>query len=190
VLDEPRIEIYECGREDIRTHQISRQVLVTLGVLAARGFRIGATSLKCGHSFYTTSGGVSHHSSGHAVDIAEVNGMPILGNQGPGSITEVVIRELLRMQEPYQCDQIISLMDMRGPTFSADDHHDHIHCGFTPTYEPSEVGKEFEAVLDAEQWQLLLDQIAQIDNPQIKKGHSEYAIPTKGKHASDAHVGE
>jgi hypothetical protein len=189
VLDEPRIEIYECGREDIQTHQINRRVLVTLGVLAARGFRLGITSLKCGHSYLTTSGSVSHHSSGNAVDIAQVNGLPILGHQGPGSITEAVIRELLRMQEPYQCDQIISLMEMGGPTFAMGDHDDHIHCGFTPEYNPGEMDEEFAAVLDSDQWSLLLDQIAQIDNPRIQKGPSDYAIPTK-KRASEAHLGE
>jgi hypothetical protein len=189
VLDEPRIEIYECGSDDIRTHQINRRVLVVLGVLAARGFRLGITSLKCGHSYYTTSGSVSHHSSGNAVDIATVNGIPILGHQGPGSITEAVLRELLRMQEPYQCDQLISLMEMGGPTFAMSDHDDHIHCGFTPEYKPGEVDEQFAAVLDADQWSLLLDQIAQIDNPKIQKGPSDYAIPTK-KRASDAHLGE
>ena len=39
--------------------------------------------LKCGHSFLTKSGNVSEHSSGNAVDIAAVNGTPILGHQGP-----------------------------------------------------------------------------------------------------------
>ena len=52
--------------------------------LAERGFRTTITSLKCGHGFYTTSGNVSHHSSGNAVDIAMVNGIPILGHQEPG----------------------------------------------------------------------------------------------------------
>jgi Transglycosylase SLT domain len=189
VLDEPRIEIYECGREDIQTHQINRRVLVTLGVLAARGFRLGITSLKCGHSYFTTSGSVSHHSSGNAVDIAQVNGLPILGHQGAGSITEAVIRELLRMQEPYQCDQIISLMEMGGPTFAMSDHDDHIHCGFTPEYNEAKTEQQFAAVLDSDQWSLLLDQIAQIDNPKVQKGPSDYAIPTK-KRASDAHLGE
>ena len=39
VLDDPRIDIYSCGREDIRTGQIDRRVLATLEFLADRGLR-------------------------------------------------------------------------------------------------------------------------------------------------------
>ena len=47
------------------------------------------TSLRCGHGYLTASGNVSEHSSGDAVDIAEINGIPILGHQGKGSITDI-----------------------------------------------------------------------------------------------------
>jgi murein DD-endopeptidase MepM/ murein hydrolase activator NlpD len=191
VLSNPRIAIYACGRDDIQTHQIDARILRTLSMLAARGFRLGITSLKCGHSVYTTSGSVSHHSSGNAVDIASVNGRPLLGNQGPGSITEAVIRELLRMQEPNQCDQIISLMDLGGPTFSMADHADHIHCGFTPQYGTDKMGKEFDAVLKPDQWEKLISRISKIDEPQVPRKPSKYSTPAKGgKGSSGAHSGE
>jgi hypothetical protein len=192
VLTNSRISIYACGREDIQTHQIDVRVLRTLAVLAARGFRLTVTSLKCGHSYYTTSGSVSHHSSGNAVDIAAVNGQPILGNQGEGSITETVLRELLAMQEPNQCDQLISLMDLGGPTLAMADHADHIHCGFTPQYQNGEVDKQFETVLKPDQWKRLLDRIGELDQPKVPNKPSEYSTPAgKGrKGGSPAHVGE
>jgi len=190
VLNNPRISIYACGREDVQTHQIDARVLRTLSTLAARGFRLGVTSLKCGHSYLTASGGVSHHSSGNAVDIAMVNGRPILGNQGRGSITEAVIRELLRMQEPNRGDQIISLMDMGGPTFSMADHADHIHVGFTPQYGTGKLGKEFDAVLKPDQWEKLIDRIGKIDEPKVPRKPSRYSLPAKGKRSSKAHAGE
>ena len=148
VLRDPRIEIYSCGREDIRTGQIDRRILATLEYLAARGFRPTVTSLKCGHGIYTTSGNVSHHTSGNAVDIAQINGIPILGNQGRGSITEAVVTDLLKLQGSMQPAQIISLMEMGGPTFAMGDHADHIHVGFTPVYGP---GREAGRVLRAAQ---------------------------------------
>ena len=106
----------------------------TLEYLVERGYRLTLTSLKCGHSFYTTSGNVSAHSSGNAVDIAQVNGLPILGNQGKGSITEAVVRDLLKLQGTMRPAQIITLMDFGGPTFAMGDHDDHIHVGYTPLY--------------------------------------------------------
>ena len=88
VLSDPRIEVYECGRDDIRSGQIDRRVLATLSYLAESGLKPTVTSLKCGHGFYTASGNVSHHSSGNAVDIAAINGIPILGHQEAGGVTE------------------------------------------------------------------------------------------------------
>ena len=134
VLADPRIEIYSCGRSDIESGQIDRRVLAMLEYLAERGYRLTLTSLKCGHSFYTTSGNVSAHSSGNAVDIAQVNGLPILGNQGRGSITEAVVRDLLKLQGTMRPAQIITLMEFGGPTFAMGDHDDHIHVGYTPAY--------------------------------------------------------
>src|SRR3712207_7469435 len=64
VLQNPRIEIYGCGERDIRGSRIDRRVLATLEFLASSGLRPTVTSLQCGHSTYTASGNVSHHSSG------------------------------------------------------------------------------------------------------------------------------
>ena len=58
-LADPRLEIYSCGREDIQTGQIDRRVLALLEYLTERGYRLTLTSLKCGHSVYTTSVGIS-----------------------------------------------------------------------------------------------------------------------------------
>ena len=92
------------------------------------------TSLQCGHGYYTASGNVSHHSTGTAVDIATVNGIPIIGHQGSGSITDVTIRRILTLQGAMEPDQIISLMTYpgRSNTLAMGDHADHIHVGYRP----------------------------------------------------------
>ncbi|MFP5364834.1 MAG: lytic murein transglycosylase [Thermoleophilia bacterium] len=134
VLSDPRITLYECGREDIAAHRIDRRVLVLLRFLAWSGLHPTVSSLECGHGYYTKSGNVSHHSSGNAVDISAINGVPILGNQGSGSVTEATIRELLTLRGAMRADQIISLMtfERAGNTFAMSDHADHIHVGFAP----------------------------------------------------------
>src|SRR3954466_8316912 len=83
VLTDPAIDIYACGRRDIQSGGIDRRVLATLEFLSASGLKPTVSTLHCGHSFLTTSGNVSEHSSGNAVDIAAINGIPILGHQGP-----------------------------------------------------------------------------------------------------------
>jgi hypothetical protein len=192
VLANPRIDLYDCGRSDIRSGQIDRRVLATLEFLAASGLRPTVTSLKCGHSYYTASGGVSHHSSGNAVDIAKVNDIPILGHQGPGSITEFTIRRLLQLQGAVQPAQIISLMDMGGPTITMADHADHIHVGWRPLYGPNEkLGRQARRLLSDNQWDRLVSRIGDIRNPIVRVKPSKYSIKVKRRHrASRAHKGD
>ncbi len=191
VLADPRIEIYSCGRTDIQTGQIDRRVLAVMEYLVARGYRLTITSLKCGHSFYTSSGNVSAHSSGNAVDIAQVNGIPILGNQGPGTITDAVIRDLLLLQGTMRPAQIISLMNFGGPSFPLPDHDDHIHVGYTPLYGSSaKQASQLAQILKPEQWQRLIERLGEIDNPNVPAKPSKYALPTNRDRASSAHRGE
>ena len=140
VLANPRIEVYSCGRQDIRTGQVDRRVLATLEFLAASGFRPTVSTLKCGHSLYTSSGNISQHSSGNAVDIARINGIPILGNQGSGSITELVVRRLLTLQGTMKPDQIITLMAFEGAdnTLAMGDHADRIHVAGSRSTAPTQ----------------------------------------------------
>ena len=196
VLADPRLEIYACGREDIQTGQINQRILAMLEYLAESGFRLTLTSLKCGHSFYTSTGNVSAHSSGNASDIAQVNGIPILGHQGSGSITEAVIEQLLKLQGNMAPDQIISLMEMGGPTFAMGDHADHIHVGYSPTATTGG-GKQFVRMLKPQQWERLIGRLGEIENPDIPTGPSKYSLPAGGNdgknrngRSSDAHIGE
>jgi hypothetical protein len=179
VLEDPRIDIYSCGRDDIRAGQIDRRVLATLEFLADSDLRPTVSALECGHSYLTTSGNVSEHSSGDAVDIAAINGTPILGHQGKGSITDTTIQRLLALQGTMRPHQIISLMtpeDFGGAdnVLSLPDHADHIHVGFRP--EGATAGAD--GGLNAGQWPHLIDQLKHIDNPTVPTRPSQDAIPS------------
>jgi hypothetical protein len=118
------------------------------------------------------------------MDIAMVNGIPILGHQGQGSITEAVVRDLLQLQGNMLPHQIITLMDMGGPTFAMPDHNDHVHVGFSPQANGTKKGQQLARVLKPDQWKRLIGRIAEIDNPDVPRGPSKYALPAgkKGKH--------
>jgi hypothetical protein len=132
VLDDQRIGIYACGREDIEAGRIDRRVLATLMYLATSGLHPQVSSLECGHGRLTTSGNVSAHSYGNAVDIATINGTPIVGHQGPGTVTDEALQRLVQLQGVMRPNQIISLMTVIGAnnTLAMADHNDHIHVGF------------------------------------------------------------
>jgi hypothetical protein len=150
--------------------------------LVAKGYQPTITSLKCGHSYLTSSGNVSAHSYGAAVDIAAVNGIPITGHQGPGSITEAVIKDLLLLQGTMRPAQIISLMDLGPPTFAMSDHDDHIHVGYAFTTSGNSINQLGE-ILKPEQWQRLIQRLGQIQNPKVPAKPSSAALPAKhGSH--------
>jgi murein DD-endopeptidase MepM/ murein hydrolase activator NlpD len=161
VLSDPRVDIYPCGRQDIRAGVIDRRVLATLEFLAASGLKPTVTALRCGHSYLTASGNVSEHSFGSAVDIAKINGIPIQGHQGSGSIADLTIERLLTLQGATKPHQIISLMTYQGAdnTYAMADHADHIHVGFRPAVSDS--------VLKAGQWIKLIDRLNAIANPTV-----------------------
>jgi Transglycosylase SLT domain len=180
VLADPRLSIYECGRQDIASGQIDRRVLAMLEYLVARGYHLTVTSLKCGHSYLTASGNVSAHSYGAAADIAAINGIPVLGNQGPGSITDAVLSDLMSLQGTMRPAQLISLMDLGPPTFALPDHADHIHVGFTFTAPGDRLGQLSE-ILDPEQWERLVERLGEIRNPDVSAKPSDAALPTGGE---------
>jgi hypothetical protein len=182
VLSDNRIDVYAGGRQDVRSGQIDRRVLATLLYLANAGFRPTVTSLKTGHGFYTKSGNVSHHSSGNAVDIAQINGISILGHQEKGGITEQTVRALMRLQGTMRPDQIISLLDFGQNTVAMGDHHDHIHVGFRPRFGANrKTGRQALAVLKPGQWSDLINRLRSIDNPVVPTSPSRYAIPVRRK---------
>jgi murein DD-endopeptidase MepM/ murein hydrolase activator NlpD len=191
LLADPRVDIYACGRQDIRTGIIDRRALATIEFLAASGLKPTITSLRCGHGYLTASGNVSAHSSGDAIDIAKINGIPILGHQGEGSITDITIRRLLTLQGTMKPNQIISLMTFAGAdnTLALPDHADHIHVGWQPLYGPNaKLGRQLNAVLKPGQWIKLIDRLGQIDNPVVRSGPSKYSLKVKG--AGRAHAGD
>ncbi len=190
VLGDERIEIYDGGRTDIQSGQIDRRVLASLAYLAESGLRPTVTSLKGNHSLLTASGNVSHHSSGNAVDVAQINGVPIYGHQEPGGVTDQAVRRLMRLQGTMRPDQIISLLDYGQNTLAMADHHDHIHIGFQPMYGTNRrLGQQALAVLEPGQWSDLIARLREIDNPVVPTEPSKYSLPAD-KPASNAHDGE
>ena len=128
-------QIYACGRRDIQAG-------------ADRPPRSSPRSSSCPprawtrrlrpevrpHAAPAPTGIDAAGATGASVDIPEINGIPILGHQGPGSITDITIRRLLTLQGAMQPDQIISddRATRASPTRVAlpdhdEPHPDHLH---------------------------------------------------------------
>jgi murein DD-endopeptidase MepM/ murein hydrolase activator NlpD len=181
VLSDPRIDIYPAGRNDIKTGQIDRRVLIVLEYLAESGLKPTVSCLKSGHNLLTSSGNISEHSSGNAVDISAINGVSILGHQDAGGVTDQAVKRLMLLQGTIRPHQIISLLDFGQNTLALPDHANHIHVGFQPLFgSNAKLGREVQSVLKPGQWDNLVQRLGQIQNPTVPTQPSKYAIPVPG----------
>jgi hypothetical protein len=180
VLNDERIDIYECGRKDIRSGQIARPALAAMAYLAEVGLKPTITSLKCGHSYYTTSGSVSHHSSGNAFDVSRFNGQPVLGHQQRGGLTYQAIKRLMILQGKHQPTQLISLFSLGPPTLKMADHADHLHVGYKPLFgDNAKLGRQAASVLKSKQWHKLIDRLGDIDQPSVLSRPSKHSTSAR-----------
>lgn len=180
VLADPDISLQECDRQDIANGSIDRRVLATLAYLSAKDYDLMITSLYCGReTSITTSGNISNHSRGSAVDIAAINGEIVsAATQGPGSLTDRVAREVLALQGTMAPSEVISLLDYPQPAgFAMSDHDDHLHVGFSSFGDDELPGGYVGATLGAEQWDRLIERLGQIRNPEVPEGVSGSALP-------------
>jgi hypothetical protein len=178
VLADEGLSIYPCGREDIASGRIDRRVLAMLEYLRSKGFELTITALECGHSYLTTSGNVSEHSTGDAVDIADIDGVPVTGHQGPGTLVDELIHDVLQLQGTMQPHQVISLEDLPGETsFALPDHYDHVHVGYHPIASGNPLENQVSPLLKPDQWQRLIERLGQIENPEVPIKPSPFSLP-------------
>ncbi len=184
VLQDPNVEIYPCGRRDIEDGAIDRRILAVIEFLSASGLKPDVSGLKCGHTANASDGVDSAGSTGESVDISAINGIPIQGHQGSGSITDITVRRLLTLQGAMQPDEIVSLMSYKGqPTaLSLPDHANRIQIAYTPLYGANkQVSAEVSSILQPQQWTQLINHISQISEPIVPISPSKYAIKTSGQ---------
>jgi Transglycosylase SLT domain len=187
VLNDEGLDIYQCGREDIEAGKIDRRVLAVLEYLRSKGFTLRISALECGHGYLTENGSVSEHSTGDAVDIAEIDGVTVTGNQGPGTLVDELIKDVLQLQGPMQPHQVISLEDLPGETsFAEPSHYDHVHIGYRPVEAGNPLEAQYQALLKPNQWEHLITRLGQIENPKVPIEPSKYSLPDHPKQQSAA----
>ncbi len=183
VLADPKLSLDECDRQSIAAGSVDRRVLATLSFLSEKGYELLITSMLCGReASITTSGYVSNHSHGAAVDIAAINGEVVTAaTQGPGSLTDLVARAVLSLQGTMAPDEVISLLEYpQLAGFAMGDHDDHLHVGFSPAGDSDVTGGSIDATLGAEQWRRLTERLGEIGNPEITAGPARASAPDEG----------
>jgi hypothetical protein len=140
LLADSRVHIYPGGRSDLEYGRVDPRVVAMIEYLADTYGEVTVSCLISGHSHFVHQTAaeekhkaprrVSAHIYGRAADISAVAGIPIAGHQEPGGITEQAIRTMLALPGWLHPKQVISLLDLGGPSFPLPDHADHIHVGY------------------------------------------------------------
>jgi hypothetical protein len=199
VLSDPGITLDARARHEIAAGAIDRRVLAVLAFLSRSGLKPTVQALHRGPNLATAAGHASDSDSdtGGAVDISAVNGIPIAGHEGSGSITDSTIRTLLTLQGEYVPNQITSLM--RYPdaanTLATRAHANAVQIDFQPSaaalgLTPTKAAKAHSANagktapspfvasanLSLTQWNELLARIGAIPAPKVAAKPTSAAI--------------
>lgn len=139
VLADDRITLGS-GYGDVAAGRIDPRVLALLLYLAEAHGEVTVSVLITGHSRFVAQTAaekkakrprrVSAHTYGRAVDISSIGGVPVIGNQQPGGVVDLAVRDILSLPSALQPAQVISLLDLSGPSFRLPDHGDHLHVGY------------------------------------------------------------
>jgi Transglycosylase SLT domain len=199
VLSDPGVGLSACSRHEVASGAIDKRALAALAFLSRSGLKPTVGTLRCGA--YDATGYVSPGHVGDAVAIVAINGIPIAGHQGAGSITDTTIRTLLTLQGNFAPAHIVSLMRYPGAssTRARADHGDYIEIAFTPAPRagalrslttaavahpagagqtpPAPAPAAIASELSVAQWEQLIGRIAALPKPTVAVTPSSTAIP-------------
>ena len=138
VLADPGVSMSPCSRREVLNGAIDKRALAVISFLSRSGLKPTVGTLECAGGAFAEAGFVSSGHAGDAVAITRINGVPIAGHQGSGSIADTTIRTLLTLQGEFVPAKIVSLMRYPGApsTLARSDHGDYIEIVYAPAPRP------------------------------------------------------
>jgi hypothetical protein len=200
VLSDPGIMMSACARHEVNSGSIDKRILAALAFLSRNGLKPTVGALRCSGGAYDVSGYVSADHEGDAIAISHINGIPVAGHQGSGSITDTTIRTLLTLHGEFVPHAIVSLMHYPGNrrTLARRDHRAYVELVFRQaprralpsTSTATKAGaahsagagqtapspQAVSAALSAAQWNQLVGRIAALPAPTVATKPSSSAI--------------
>jgi hypothetical protein len=150
-----------------------------LEYLSVSGLKPTVAGLRCAGVAPEREGNAST-SSGDTVKITAVNGVPIAGHQGQGSIADTTIRKLLMLEGLNRPRRIVSLTSFPGAanTFAKPSARDCIYITFNPlSGGGAHAAGAFGSALTPNEWIKLIARLGEIPDPTVSSGPSAAAIP-------------
>ncbi len=185
LLRDPSVHLPTCERGAVRAGEVDRRVLAALEFLSVSGLSPTVSAAGCGHvTGVPGAGNAIGAAAGDAVDISAIDGTPIAGHEGQGSVTDIAVRRLLRLQGTMKPAQIVSAISYPGTdnTLTLPGDHGLIHLAFASagsarTSRGARAAAVSGSPLTPSQWLQLISQLGEIPEPNVSSKPSAAAIP-------------
>jgi hypothetical protein len=181
VLHDAGIRLARCAHEDVETGGVDKRVLATLEFLSVSGLKPAVSGMPCKSRSTTAAaaGNARASSAEDALDITAVNGIPITGHEGPGSIADITVRKLLTMQGTAKPNRIISQMSYPGSANAiTKPRASGIGVSFSPLGgELARSAGASDSALSAGEWTRLIARLGEIPDPTVASAPSPAAVP-------------
>ena len=190
VLHRGGLRLGGCARQDVQEGRVDKRVLAMLEYLSVSGLRPTVSGLPCApRTPAAVAANAPASASAISVDISAIDGVPVAGHQGPGSIADTTVRKLLMLQGLARPKRIVSLMSFPGAAaaHTSPNAREAIQVVFGALGSGgARLAAQSASGLTPSEWIELLDRLGEIPDPTVASGHSSAAIPD-GVSASSAH---
>jgi hypothetical protein len=189
VLRDPGVRFASrCTRGAVQADQLDRRVLAALEFLSVSGLRPTVTTPACARAGSRTA---RANAAGERLDILAIDGTPVAGHEQPGSLADIAMRRLLRLQGTMKPRQLASgSLSYPGTANAVTLPSDRglIEIGFQPPGGARTARSLASSPLTPNQWLALVARLGEIPNPTVAGKPSSAAIPDSGaRTATGAH---
>jgi murein DD-endopeptidase MepM/ murein hydrolase activator NlpD len=180
VLHGDGVRLGACARHDVQEGRVDKRVLAMLEYLSVSGLQPTVSGLPCtGSTPAAAASNAPASASSQAVSILAVNGIPIAGHQGAGSLADQTVRRLLMLQGLSRPSRIVSLMSYPGApgALASPRAANAIRVAFAaPGAHGAHTSASSAAELTPNEWVDLIDRLGEIPDPTVAGGHSSAAV--------------
>ncbi len=179
---EASIHLAACERRLIADGRVDRRVLATLAFLSASGLHPSVSSRTCSASASVRRIGrvaaTGSASASDALDISEIDGIPVVGPAGEAPVARLALRKLAALQGVMKPLQIASAIHLLGAahTVVLPGYAGLIHISFAPS-QSTQAHAAANSGLTPAGWLKLVARLGQVPDPNVSTKPSAASIP-------------
>jgi len=180
VLRDGAIRLGRCGRADVQGGRVDKRVLALLEYMSVSGLRPTVGGLSCpAAATATLAGNAPAADSVAALEITAINGIPVAGHQGPGSVTDIAVRRLLMLQGASRPRRIVSELAYPGAAsaYASPSAQNAIRVTFASNRGLAHAAGALATSLSPSEWISLVSRLGEIPDPTVARAPSAAAIP-------------